>query len=46
LPGNAILQQIDASIERLLAGFRWQRIDFVDALSCEAFSSQLFGICA
>jgi len=33
LPGNAILQQIDASIERLLAGFRWQSIDFVDALS-------------
>jgi len=32
LPGNAISQQIDASIERLLAGFRWQRIDFVDAL--------------
>ena len=32
LPGNAILQQIDASLESLLAGFRWQRIDSVDAL--------------
>ena len=27
-----ILQQIDVPIERLLAGFRWQSIDFVDAL--------------
>ena len=33
LPGNAILQQMDVSIERLLADFRWQSIDFVDALS-------------
>jgi hypothetical protein len=33
LPGNAILQQIDVPIERLLADFRWQSIDFVDALS-------------
>ena len=32
IPENAILQQIDASIERLLADFRWQSIDFVDAL--------------
>jgi len=38
LPGNAILQQIDASIERLLAGFRWQRIDFVDALNGQLIS--------
>ncbi len=29
---NAILQEIDAPIERLLADFRWQSIDFVDAL--------------
>ena len=37
MPGNAILQQIDVPIERLLADFRWQRIDFVDALStCDA----------
>ena len=28
----AILQQIDVSIERLLADFRWQSIGFVDAL--------------
>ena len=33
IPENAILQQIDASIERLLADFRWQSTDFVDALS-------------
>lgn len=33
MPGNAILQQIDVPIERLLAGFRWQSIDFADALS-------------
>ena len=32
IPENAILQQIDVSIERLLADFRWQSIDFVDAL--------------
>ena len=35
IPENAILQQIDASIERLLADFRWQSIDFVDALTRE-----------
>ena len=29
---NAILQEIDDPIERLLADFRWQSIDFVDAL--------------
>ena len=29
---NAILQQIDVPIERLLADFRWQSIDFADAL--------------
>ena len=33
MPGNAILQQIDVPIERLLADFRWQSIDFVDALT-------------
>jgi len=32
LPGIAILQEIDVPIESLLAGFRWQSIDFVDAL--------------
>jgi len=32
LPGIAILQQIDVSIERLLADFRWQSIGFVDDL--------------
>ena len=30
---NAILQEIDVPIERLLADFRWQSIDFVDALN-------------
>ena len=28
---NAILQQIDVPIERLLADLRWQRIDLIDA---------------
>jgi len=32
-PELLILQEIDVSIESLLAGFRWQSIDFVDALS-------------
>ena len=42
LPGIAILQQIDASIERLLAGFRWQRIDFVDALKLSRMEAASF----
>ena len=32
-----ILQQIDVPIERLLADFRWQSIDFVDALNPPAY---------
>ena len=43
MPGNAILQQIDASIERLLADFRWQSIDFVDALKEDRTRIRIFG---
>jgi len=40
MPGIAILQQIDVSIERLLAVFRWKSIDAVDALRLWSFRPQ------